>query len=221
MTTATSNVAPPAGQARVEHRRQQILDAATKCIRRYGARKVAVEDIAQAAGISRRTLYRFYPGRRDIMQAVVYGRLTILAEGVKAALRLCDGFEECVLVGTIETIRRARADKIFESIVDEDRSLTLDDDPKNPAAPIKTLTASIWADIFAEARAAGALRSTITDAEALEWLVEVHRLFDLRRELSDEEITDVLRKFVLPSLVPDVRLGRGASSHTAAEAATP
>jgi hypothetical protein len=34
-------------------------------------------------------------------------------------------------------------------------------------------------------------------------LIEVHRLFDLRRELTDDQIAEVLRKFVLPSLIPD------------------
>jgi AcrR family transcriptional regulator len=212
MTTETLSGVPRADQARISRRRREILDAATKCVRRYGAKKVAVEDIAQAAGISRRSLYRFFSGRRDIMQAVVYDRLTTLAAGVKAALKLCDGFEECVLVGTVETIHRARADKIFEALVDEDRTLTLDDDPHDPAGPIKSLSNSIWADVFETARSAGDLRPTITNEEALEWLIEVHRLFDMRHDLTDVEITDVLRKFVLPSLVPDERIGKSQAA---------
>ena len=202
MNTQPDPVTPDDAQARIDRRRRDILDAAIKCVRRYGAKKVAVEDIAQAAGISRRTLYRFFPGRRDIMKAVVYDRLTSVAAGVKAALRLCDGFEESVVVGTVETIRLARADRIFEAIVVEDRSLTLDDDPADPDAPIRALTASIWAGVFAAARAEGMLRSAISNDEALAWLIQVHELFDVRRDLTEAQITDVLRKFVLPSLVP-------------------
>ena len=207
MNTQPGPVPQEDAQAKMDRRRRDILDAAIKCVRRYGAKKVAVEDIAQAAGISRRTLYRFFPGRRDIMKAVVYDRLTAVAAGVKSALRLCDGFEESILVGTVETIRLARADRIFEAIVEEDRSLILDDDPAEPGAPIRALTASIWAGVFAGARAEGMLRPTISNEEALAWLIQVHELFDVRRDLTEAQITDVLRKFVLPSLVPDDALG--------------
>jgi hypothetical protein len=34
-------------------------------------------------------------------------------------------------------------------------------------------------------------------------LIEIHRLFETRPDLSDTEIEDLLRKFVLPSLVSE------------------
>jgi AcrR family transcriptional regulator len=206
--------APAAGldPARVQQRKREIVDAAIKCLRRYGAKKVGAEDIAQAAGISRRTLYRFFAGRRQIMQAVLLRRLEAIADGVKAALRLCDGFEESLIVGTLETMRLARADRIYDTLVEDDRTLTLDDDPLDPDAPIRRLTESIWADVFAGARAQGMLRDTVDNAEALSWLIDVHELFDVRRDLSDEEVEDALRKFVLPSLIPDHRLSRNPTT---------
>jgi AcrR family transcriptional regulator len=215
MSTEPGRVAPAPALDRTDRRRREILDAAIKCIRRFGARKVAVEDIAEAAGLSRRTLYRFFANRRQIMQAVVIERLGSVAAGVKAALRLCDGFEESVVVGTVETIRLARTDRIYQSIVDEDRTLTLDDEPADPEAPLQKLTDGIWAEVFAAARRDGKLRSTITDQEALAWLVEVHRLFDLRHDLTDEDIAGVLRRFVLPSLVPDDRLAEAVAGRRA------
>jgi TetR/AcrR family transcriptional regulator len=207
MSVESTGAPPDADRDRIERRRRDILDAAIKCIRRYGAKKVSVEDIAEVAGISRRTLYRFFPGRRDIIRAVVYDRLTAVSAGVKAALQLCDGFEESVIVGTVETMRLARADRIFEALVAEDRSLTFDD-PGDPERRITALSASIWADVFDRARAAGMLRSSMDNREAMNWLIHVHELFDVRRDMSEEEMAEVLRKFVLPSLVPDDRIGR-------------
>lgn len=203
-----SNASPPAiasaeDIARVEERRRDILDAAVRCIRRYSVRKVAVEDIAREAGISRRTLYRLYPGRQAIMSAIVLDRLTSIATGVKAALKGCDTFEDAIVLGTVETIRLARADRIFEALVEEDHTLTIDPDPSEPDAPIRNLSKSIWINVFRKARAQGLLRAHIDDQEAMDWLIEVHRLLDLRDDLSDATIEQMVRKFVLPSLMPD------------------
>ena len=96
-----------AKDAAVEARERAIKEAALRLIRRHGARKVAVEDIAIAAGVSRRTFYRFYTGRRALMEAIVIDRLRVLAEGVKAVIAECDDFESRVIHGTVETMRRA------------------------------------------------------------------------------------------------------------------
>ncbi len=53
-----------AGHVSVEVR---ILDAARVCCERWGFTKVTVDDIATEAGISRATLYRLFPGGRDVL----------------------------------------------------------------------------------------------------------------------------------------------------------
>src|ERR1700677_3620482 len=105
---AKTEVEEGAGKdAAVEARERAIKEAALRLIRRHGARKVAVEDIAIAAGVSRRTFYRFFTGRRALMEAIVLDRLRVLAEGVKAVIRECDEVESRVLVGSVETMRLA------------------------------------------------------------------------------------------------------------------
>jgi len=185
----------------VEARERSIKEAALRCIRRHGVRKVAVEDIAIAAGVSRRTFYRFYTGRRALMEAIVLDRLRVLAEGVKAVIRECDDFESRVIRGTVETMRLARADKIFHDLVGEDATLQFDEDPGSPDAPREGLSSSIWAGVFERARAEGVLRPTITNHEAQEWLIDVHRLLVLREDLSEDEQADRLRRFVLPAFM--------------------
>ena len=46
---------------------QRVLDAARRCCERWGLSKVNVDDIAAEAGISRATLYRLFPGGRDVL----------------------------------------------------------------------------------------------------------------------------------------------------------
>src|SRR5436305_275026 len=46
---------------------ERILDAARVCCERWGINKVTVDDIATEAKISRATLYRLFPGGRDVL----------------------------------------------------------------------------------------------------------------------------------------------------------
>ena len=45
--------------------RVRLLDAALECIDRWGLAKTSLEDIANQAGLSRATVYRYFPGGRD------------------------------------------------------------------------------------------------------------------------------------------------------------
>lgn len=46
---------------------QRVLDAAKLCCERWGLAKVTIEDIANEARVSRATLYRMFPGGKDIL----------------------------------------------------------------------------------------------------------------------------------------------------------
>jgi AcrR family transcriptional regulator len=46
---------------------RRILDATKACCVRWGISKVTVDDIAAEAGVSRATLYRMFPGGKDVL----------------------------------------------------------------------------------------------------------------------------------------------------------
>ena len=45
--------------------RERVLEASLVCIGRYGLARTTVDGVAQAAGVSRATIYRHFPGGRD------------------------------------------------------------------------------------------------------------------------------------------------------------
>jgi AcrR family transcriptional regulator len=56
----------------VDGARQRILEATYACVARWGLSKTTVEDAAREAGLSRATVYRYFPGGRDeLVDAVV------------------------------------------------------------------------------------------------------------------------------------------------------
>ncbi len=84
-----------------------VLDAAKRCCEKWGMAKVTVDDIAADAGVSRATLYRLFPGGKDVLFDALRVRdtedfLTRLSAHVSSA----DGFEDllvrCVVQATIE-----------------------------------------------------------------------------------------------------------------------
>jgi len=82
--------------------RERILEAGYACVARYGLAKTTVEDVARAAGLSRATLYRQFPGGRDqLLREVItwetgrfFGRL---AEAVAGAADFAGLLEEALL----------------------------------------------------------------------------------------------------------------------------
>ncbi|MGW5719996.1 TetR/AcrR family transcriptional regulator [Amycolatopsis sp. NPDC003865] len=50
--------------------RRRIVDAATACIDRVGLAKTSLSDVAAEAGVTRQTVYRYFPSLNDILRAV-------------------------------------------------------------------------------------------------------------------------------------------------------
>src|ERR1700758_2788465 len=63
--------------------RQRIVDAARVHFFSHGFRSVTMDDLALELGISKKTLYAYFPGKFDLLEAVLADKLT----GVEATLK--------------------------------------------------------------------------------------------------------------------------------------
>jgi len=82
-----------------------VLDAAKMCCERWGIEKVTIDDIAAAAGVSRATLYRLFPGGKDVLFDALRVRdieefFTRLSLGVVGADTLSELLVRTVVVAT-------------------------------------------------------------------------------------------------------------------------
>ncbi|MBE1495312.1 AcrR family transcriptional regulator [Amycolatopsis lexingtonensis] len=50
--------------------RRRIVEAATACLDRVGPAKTSLSDVAAEAGVTRQTVYRYFPSLKDILRAV-------------------------------------------------------------------------------------------------------------------------------------------------------
>jgi AcrR family transcriptional regulator len=67
--------------------RERILDGAMAAIARHGLSKLGMNDVSASAGVSRGTLYRYFPSREELLQSLAAFETARFQKRVTAALR--------------------------------------------------------------------------------------------------------------------------------------
>jgi AcrR family transcriptional regulator len=82
MKTATAPKESAPRQRRKETRPQELLDAALALFVEKGFAATRTEEVAQQAGVSKGTLYLYYPSKEELFKAVVrHNVVSLIAEG--------------------------------------------------------------------------------------------------------------------------------------------
>lgn len=69
-----------------EEARQRIVAAATSCIEAFGPVKTTLSDVAAELGVTRQTVYRYYPSLAEILGAVAQAGLDDFVERMQSHL---------------------------------------------------------------------------------------------------------------------------------------
>ncbi len=151
---------------------ERILRAAEECVRRWGLRRVSMNDVATEAGVSRGSVYRYFPDRDALIQAVL--------ERV-AELRVAEA-EPVVRRRRSLAAKVAEAAVVVRRLADEERRLGLHEHPGEPALATLRLASSpimfarwidFWVPFLEEARASGDVRADLDVRQASEWIMRI------------------------------------------------
>lgn len=94
------------GQAEADAQEGRIVVAMLDCIARWGVAKTTAEDIARAAGISRATLYRTFPGGKEVaFEALLRHETARFFATVTDRLDDAVSLEDLLTVGIVEAAR--------------------------------------------------------------------------------------------------------------------
>jgi AcrR family transcriptional regulator len=77
-----------------EERRSQILDAAITCFAEKGYYETSMDDIVRAAGLSKGSLYWYFPGKRDLFRTLTESWMVEILTGLPERLAACKSASE-------------------------------------------------------------------------------------------------------------------------------
>jgi AcrR family transcriptional regulator len=96
------------------------------CLARQGTAKTTVDDIARAAGVSRATVYRVFPGGRDeLLAAVVDTEMARLFSALGVRLGAARELSEALVVGIVEASTRIREHEALAYLVEHEPGVVL------------------------------------------------------------------------------------------------
>ena len=184
---------------------RRALDAAREVFQLQGVRATTMEDVAQAAGLGRATVYRKFATKDELVEAVLLDDLRGYLQRLEAVMEAAGDLADQVVEGYIETLRYVREDSLLRVVVDRDgdwgmRYFTV------AAGPVLAAARRYLADRLREAQRAG-LAVDVDADQVAELLVRLCHSLMLTPEgvipHGDDEATRAFARSVLvPIVVP-------------------
>ena len=180
--------------------KDHIADAAVRCFKQFGPQRTSMADIAEAAGISRMTLYRAFEDRPTLVEYILDRILTDLAEEPRARIQSFKTLEEALVEGSIVSLNVGRGDELFTTIVLKDTNHSVEQYMLRGSPKMLEGMLATWAPVFAKARAQGTIRTDLDDTRLVELIISVHSLLFMRDDQTDDERRQFLRDFLVPAI---------------------
>ena len=105
---------------------EAILDAALAEFDRHGIRKVALEDVARRAGVSRTTIYRRFANRDDLIAAVMDRENARLFADIAEELKAARPQSNIYVEAFTSAILRTRRHRVLNRIILDEPALSLE-----------------------------------------------------------------------------------------------
>lgn len=106
--------------------RERILQATYDCVARWGLAKTTVEDAAREAGLSRATVYRYFPGgREELISAVVAFEHARFFTRLYEEVRSAETLEEVLERGLVFAHRAIRRHEVLQRVLQTEPEVLL------------------------------------------------------------------------------------------------
>ncbi|MCW2655594.1 MAG: putative HTH-type transcriptional regulator [Mycobacterium sp.] len=102
-----------------------ILDAAVAEFERHGFRRVAVDDVARRAGVSRMTIYRRFAGRDELVAAVIDRENAKSMADIADELKHAGPRSNYYVEAFTSAIMRFRRHRVLDRMISEEPALAL------------------------------------------------------------------------------------------------
>jgi len=183
-----------------------ILAAAKRCYLADGFSGTGMKEVAEGAGIARSTLYRYFPGRDDLLVAVIKSEMEALNERMRKKQANYHRPEDIIVEGLILAIkeipRRPLLRAIFASEEDSHaRRIIWSSDV------IVIFGKELMDHVIRPAQEAGVLQDTVRPEILVEWVYRLLLSFltlPSNWAKSDKQLRTTLHALLIPVLLKQV-----------------
>ncbi|MGV0634976.1 helix-turn-helix domain-containing protein [Mycolicibacillus trivialis] len=114
------------GSPAADRTRNLILDAAVIEFEHHGLRRVALDDVARRAGVSRTTIYRRFPNRDELVAAVIDRENAVLFTEIAEELKNAGPQANYYVEAFTAAILRFRRHRVLNQMIVDDPALALE-----------------------------------------------------------------------------------------------
>ncbi|MBN8914469.1 MAG: TetR/AcrR family transcriptional regulator [Rhizobiales bacterium] len=177
----------------------RILDAAYRCFERFGMAKTGMEDIASEANVSRRTVYRHFSSKDDIIDGVCCREAVKINAEVRRNINRDMDFPN-LLTEALLTIVLAAHDNVYMRSVLE--TTTFEAQAFLSSSRVQQLNRKWWQRMMERAAANGEIAADLSLDDILSWLMLAQSMLHvrLRAGAEKEDLRRLIRRFVVEPL---------------------
>ena len=191
-----------------EEARKHLLDTAEACFERFGITKTSMDDIADAAKVSRPTLYRYFGDRDSLIRTIVETRATRLVGHAHKYLNRQEALEDKLVKGLVFLAEHGRQDEFVHLLLQPEtlslaNQLLMGDDSLSVA-----FAEAVWQPVLQAAREDGSLSPTVDLGMAYQWLTWVNYMLIGWIEVDggvQKRHERIVRDFVTPAFLAPAR----------------
>ncbi len=188
-----------------EEARRRILDAAGRCIVHRGNTQFRMGEVADEAGVSRSTVYRYFPGRDDVLLGLILARVDRALGELVRSLAAPDDPERSVPEMVLARVDSVDGDPLNEALFAAESTAVATALEKGSEPIVETLLRH-YAPLLERWKSAGRIHPDLDPRSVVQWL-HATTLFLLApswryRPAADKR--EFIEQFVVRALVPEI-----------------
>ena len=113
------------GDAPPDEGRERIMNAALEQVEDFGVRRFTIDDVARRVGVSRVTIYRHFPKKDRLIEAVLLHELNRFLRAIDETVEAYDTLEEKLVEGFVFALTFLRRHRLLNRLLRTEPELIL------------------------------------------------------------------------------------------------